>query len=60
MSACSIERVVDKLIKSSNSCQGKRLKSVLVIQVHSESRTIIKDILMGIKVNEHSESKHSS
>ena len=37
MSACLTERVADKLIKSSNSCQVKRLKSVLVIQVHSEA-----------------------
>ena len=55
MSACLIERVADKLIKSSNSCQGKRLKSVLVVQVHSESRTMITDRLMRNQANEHSE-----
>ena len=36
---------------------GKRghVKSVLVIQVHSESRTIITDKLIGDQANEHSE-----
>ena len=52
-SACLIERVADKLIKSLNSCQGKRFKSVLVIQVHSESRTMNTDILMGNQANEY-------
>ena len=55
MSVCLIERVADKLIKSSNNCQEKRLISVLVIQVHSKSRTMITDILMGNQANEHSE-----
>ena len=55
-SAYLIERVADKLIKSSNSCQGKRLRSVLVIEVHSESRTMITDrLVMGNHANEHSE-----
>ena len=41
------------MIKVSNSCQGKRFKSVIFIQVHSESRTMITGILMGNQANEH-------
>ena len=51
MSACLIERVADKQIKSLNSCRGKKIKSVLVIQVHSESRTMITDRLITSQVS---------